>query len=88
MSSEPRRRGHSGLRLSWWNLVLLVPLIVLFTPMYNADRPRLFGMPYFYWHQFLFVFIGVISVAIVYLATRDKKPKKQDTQENSGEDGK
>lgn len=79
MPSEPRRRGSSGLRFSWWNLVLLVPLLVLVTPMFNADGPRLFGLPYFYWFQFVFVFIGVLCVAIVYIATKDRGAREDDT---------
>jgi hypothetical protein len=55
-----------------WNLLLIVPLLVLVTPLFNMDGPRLFGMPFFYWFQFLFVAVGVLSTLIVYLMTRDK----------------
>ncbi|MFJ1765993.1 DUF3311 domain-containing protein [Amycolatopsis sp. NPDC088138] len=57
-----------------WNLLLIVPLLVLVTPLFNMDGPRLFGMPFFYWFQFLFVVVGVLSTLIVYLMTRDKQP--------------
>lgn len=59
------------LKKSSWNLLLLVPLIVLVTPLYNREEPRLFGFPFFYWFQLAAVFIGVASVAVVYLKTRD-----------------
>lgn len=65
-------RKPTGLRYSAWNLVLLAPLIVLITPLFNSARPSLIGLPFFYWFQFVFVFVGVISVAITYVATRDR----------------
>lgn len=64
-----------GLRLSPWNLFLLVPFVMLYTPWINSLEPRLFGMPFFYWVQFAFVPVGVLSVAVVYLKTRDERPR-------------
>ena len=49
----------NAIQFSWWNLLLLVPLIMLITPLYNSEEPEMFGMPYFYWYQFAFVFVGV-----------------------------
>jgi hypothetical protein len=69
--SEP---SAGGLRLSPWNLLLLVPFLMLVTPWWNALEPRLFGMPFFYWIQFAFVPVGVVCVALVYVRTRDRGP--------------
>ena len=69
--SEERRRGD-GLRFSPWNLMLLVPFLTLVTPWWNSLEPRLFGMPFFYWSQFAFVLVGVGSVAVVYVRTREE----------------
>jgi hypothetical protein len=76
MSSTAPRQGsyshaHPALRWSNWNLLLLVPLLSLATPLYNKAEPRLFGFPYFYWLQFLFIPLGVLCVAVVYRMTRD-----------------
>ena len=68
-SSPPEREG---LRWNAWNLLLLVPLVMLVTPWFNAKEPTLLGMPFFYWFQFLMVGVGVLSTWIVYLMTRDK----------------
>lgn len=68
MPSEPK----TGLRWSNWNLLLLVPLLMLITPWFNVDQPRLFGMPFFYWYQFAFVPLGVLCVAVVYIKTKDE----------------
>ncbi|GAA5157590.1 MULTISPECIES: DUF3311 domain-containing protein [Amycolatopsis] len=61
----------TGLQFRPWNLFLLIPLLMLVTPWFNFDRPRLFGLPFFYWFQFVYVIIGVASVAVVYLTTKD-----------------
>jgi hypothetical protein len=70
-TSRPPADERDGLRWNAWNLLLLVPLLMLITPWFNADEPRLFGMPFFYWSQFAWVPVGVICVAIVYVMTRD-----------------
>lgn len=68
---EKRQRGRvTGLVANPWNLVLLLPVLMLVTPWYNRSTPKLGGLPFFYWYQFLFVIVGVGSVAIVYAATR------------------
>ena len=64
------------MQFSPWNLLLIVPLLVLVTPLYNMDSPRLFGMPFFYWFQLAFVAVGVLCTAIVYWATRKKPTTK------------
>ena len=66
-----------GLRFSPWNLLLLLPFLMLITPWINADQPRLFGMPFFYWIQFAFVPVGVLAVAAVYVKTRDDVPTER-----------
>jgi hypothetical protein len=70
MSSSPPDERRSGLRFNAWNLLLLVPLLMLITPWFNSDSPRLIGLPFFYWFQFLFVVVGVACVWIVYAMTR------------------
>jgi hypothetical protein len=77
MPSAPPPVAHradhqSDLRWNWWNLLLLVPLLMLVTPWFNFDQPRLFGLPFFYWYQFAYVPIGVICVGLVYVKTRSE----------------
>jgi cytoskeletal protein RodZ len=69
---DPAAPAPSGLRWNWWNLLLLLPLLMLVTPWFNSDQPRVLGMPVFYWSQFLWVVVGVLSVLVVYLMTRDR----------------
>lgn len=76
MSDTPEQAGN-GLRRNAWNLLLLVPLVMLITPFINRDGPHLFGMPFFYWSQFAFVIVGVTCVGIVYVKTK-AEPDKPD----------
>lgn len=67
---DPDGSGGSDLRFSPWNLLLLLPLLMLITSWFNHDGPRLFGLPFFYWYQLAFVFVGVACVSIVFVATQ------------------
>jgi hypothetical protein len=54
-----------------WYLLLLVPLFgTLWVPLYNAVEPRVGGVPYFYWYQFVWIGVGEVLTAVVYFATR------------------
>lgn len=67
----PQRPRQPRLQWSSWNLLLFVPLLVLFAPLYNRVSPKLFGMPFFYWFQILNIFVGVALTALVYMTTRE-----------------
>ena len=57
MQASPGRSTSAG--SGWWNLLLLVPFIgLLWVPIYNRIEPSIFGVPFFYWYQFLWVFIA------------------------------
>lgn len=71
MSSAKSGGKVKGLQVSPWNLLLIIPLAILVTPLFNSDGPRLFGMPFFYWFQLAFVVVGVVCVGIVYAMTRN-----------------
>jgi hypothetical protein len=56
------------------NFLLAIPVIGALLPMlYNFDSPRLGGIPFFYWYQFLWIAVSVAVTAIVYRATRDER---------------
>lgn len=62
------------MRRSAWNLLLLAPFLMLLMPCFADDRPRLFGVPFFYWSQLLFVPFGVGCVWLVYRKTLRSVP--------------
>lgn len=48
-------------------MLLLVPFVgLLWVPFYDHAEPELFGFPFFYWYQFIWVFLAVLVTAIVY----------------------
>lgn len=56
--------------------LLVLPFIgLLWPPFYNHALPSLFGFPFFYWYQFLWVPITSLLIGLVYLD--DKKKGEQ-----------
>ncbi|OFW77175.1 MAG: hypothetical protein A2201_04105 [Alicyclobacillus sp. RIFOXYA1_FULL_53_8] len=54
-----------------WYILLLVPFVAtLFPSFYASATPTLWGFPFFYWYQMLWVVISAILTAIVYKATK------------------
>ena len=49
-------------------LLLLAPyLALLWVPFYNRATPELFGIPFYYWYQMLWILLGVLATLPVYL---------------------
>lgn len=60
---ETRRRQ----RARWARLLLLIPFVaVLWVPFYNSADPALFGVPFFYWYQLLWIPLTALVVSAVY----------------------
>ena len=60
-------------RATWgfppWKLLLVVPFVaLLWVPFYNSIEPALWGIPFFYWYQFLWVILT--SVLIIWVHNR------------------
>lgn len=50
-------------------LLLILPYIgTLWVSSYASIEPTLWGIPFFYWYQFLWVGIGVAVTIVVYFA--------------------
>jgi hypothetical protein len=55
-----------------WYWLLLVPFVAtLFPPFYAHAAPALFGFPFFYWYQILWIVISALIVWVVYQTTRE-----------------
>ena len=58
-------------RVLWARLLLILPFIaMLWVSSYDSAEPMVAGIPFFYWYQLLWVLIGAVLVAFVYLLER------------------
>jgi FtsH-binding integral membrane protein len=63
MSKQP----NDGKLNQWWLVLLIAPFVgVLWVPFFNRIQPQLWGIPFFFWYQFLWVFISAVVTAFVY----------------------
>jgi len=68
-AAAPRRA-----RRRWGLLLLLIPFVaLLYPPFYASLTPRLAGIPFFIWYQFLWVIIGVGVTGVVYALDRTRE---------------
>ncbi|MDR5826299.1 DUF3311 domain-containing protein [Caballeronia sp. LP006] len=64
-----------------WYWGFLIPLaLVLGVPFYNRDEPTLWGLPFFYWSQLLFVVIGALVTGAIYRLTPDRESFNNDQE--------
>jgi uncharacterized membrane protein len=54
---------------------IIVPLLV---PLYARHDPELFGFPFFYWYQILWVFLEALLLWIVYaIVVREDRRRRR-----------
>jgi hypothetical protein len=62
------RKQKRGWLRYWPRLFFLIPFVaMLWVPFYNRLEPELGGVPFFYWYQLLWIFVGAAIVTVVYL---------------------
>ena len=54
----------------WYWLLLLPFLALLYPPLYSHLTPRIFGIPFFYWYQAVWLIITAAITTFVYRRTR------------------
>ncbi|MCY4728848.1 DUF3311 domain-containing protein [Nocardioides sp. STR2] len=65
-------------------VLLAIPILVLlWVPHYAKEDPKLFGFPFFFWYQFLWVFL---CSALTYTAFRLTLSARGKTTHKVGED--
>jgi Protein of unknown function (DUF3311) len=64
-------RPDSNRRGRWARLLLIIPFVALLFPtLYAHSEPRVAGIPFFIWYQFLWVILGVGITGLVYALNR------------------
>ncbi|MGE5624539.1 MAG: DUF3311 domain-containing protein [Bacillota bacterium] len=52
-----------------WHVILFVPFFVaIAVPLYNRIEPSLWGIPFFYWFQFVLIVIAAAVTGLAYKA--------------------
>ncbi len=69
MSDVSTKKLPAGVAVGVAVLLAIPVLALLIVPIYAKDGPRLWGIPFFYWYQFLWVFIGAGITGLVYVLT-------------------
>lgn len=80
----PRGGRHMGIgpKLAV-GLCIAAPLIALtWVGSYSSASPHLWGFPFFYWYQMLWVFLAAISTTIAYRILRH--PRRPPDRSESG----
>jgi hypothetical protein len=66
---EPGADQRPPHRVHWVRLLVLLPfLAMLWVPSYNRIEPTLYGIPFFYWYQLLWVLLCALICSLVYRA--------------------
>lgn len=56
-------------RACWIVCLFAIPYVpVLWVGLYNHAQPAVFGIPFFYWFQFVWIIATAIVTAVAYLA--------------------
>lgn len=59
----------SRTRRTVWYVILFIPFFVaICVPLYNRIEPSVFGIPFFYWFQFVLIIVAAIVTALAYKA--------------------
>jgi hypothetical protein len=58
-------------RRMWYWLLVMPFAATLVPPIYARHAPELFGFPFFYWYQILWIVLSTSIVWFVYTQTRE-----------------
>ena len=56
--------------------LLALPFVALIlVPIYNRATPAVFGVPFFYWYQLLWIALSALAVGTVYLVEQSRRAR-------------
>ena len=78
---------NKGLLVAAGGLLLIPIVALLWGSSYNQETPRIAGIPFFFWYQFLWVFICAgMTYAAHRLVLAARKPRAGTTGHRPGDD--
>lgn len=61
--------ASSRLKRTVWYVILFVPFFTaICVPLFNRIEPSLYGIPFFYWFQFVLIIVAAIVTGAAYKA--------------------
>jgi hypothetical protein len=67
---SPAQPATARAAYRWYWLLLLPFIALLYPPLYAHLSPRIFGIPFFYWYQAVWLVITAAITTVVYRRTR------------------
>ena len=64
--SAGRHRLPPGTMVTSGVLLAIPVLALLIVPIYASEDPHLWGFPFFYWYQFLWVFLASLCTSLAF----------------------
>lgn len=84
MKDHPKTSSIRGVRRGvrrWVLLLLIVPFIgTLWVSTFASVTPELWGIPFFYWYQFLWIGISAAITIIVYIVEGSVYARRGDSE--------
>lgn len=84
MKDHPKTSSTGGVRRGvrrWVLLLLIVPFIgTLWVSTFTSVTPELWGIPFFYWYQFLWIGISAAITIIVYIVEGSVHARRGDRE--------
>jgi hypothetical protein len=63
----PTAKPASAKQTLWILIFIALFAVTLWVPLYNRVEPTLFGIPFFYWFQFVWIIVAAIVTGVAYL---------------------
>ena len=64
----PAKKPSRTKRLVWYVLLFIPFFVAIWVPLYNRVEPSLYGIPFFYWFQFVWIVVAALVTAAAHKA--------------------
>ena len=76
-SQQPAERRSTAAVVAVGVLVALPIVALMWVSSYARETPRLWGMPFFFWYQFLWVFLAAACTYTAYRILQATMPARE-----------
>jgi uncharacterized protein DUF3311 len=79
-ANRRRAQPSTGTKVAAGILVLIPVVALMLVPTYTKATPRLWGFPFFYWYQLLWLFLSTACVAGAYVLLNRTTTRRDDEE--------